>query len=261
MNLETGEHFCFSCGFRGNYVDLVMVAKDVEHDEAVAWVRKHGGVAVARRKLRGEVGFKKKEAEQVTEADLALFDDPPKWALKDKDVDLESCQAYGVLWDTANERWVFPIREPYTDRLLGWQAKNKRVFLNHPEHLEKSLTLFGFDLLVKGGFKTAYLYESPVDAVRLHTYGVDGAVSSWGVFVSDFQMGLLCDTVDTLYVCLDNDDAGRKQEAEIWRNYRHQTRLMFANYEHTRKKDHGEMPPEDVEWSLTNAISGLRYRP
>lgn len=261
INLNTGEHFCFSCGFKGNYVDLVKTTMSLDDETAIAWVRKHGGIEVARRKLRGETGYTKKQAEPVTEADLALFDDPPAWALKEKDVDLESCLEYGVRWDSKHDRWIFPIREPFTNKLMGWQAKNKRVFLNHPEHVEKSVTLFGFDHLLRSKSTTAYLEESPVDATRLHTYGLDGAVSGWGVHVSDFQMDLLCDTVDTLYVCLDNDDAGRKKEAEIWANYRFRVRLMFANYEHTRKKDHGEMTPEDIEWSLDKAIHGLRYRP
>lgn len=265
INLETGEHNCFSCGWGGPYIVLVKWIFDWDKDEAAAeaWVRKHGGIEVAKKKLRGQQAYARKQAEPVSEADLALFTSPPRSALLNKDVDRTSCEEFGVLWDPEHESWVFPVREPYTDKLMGWQSKNKRIFINHPENLEKSVTLFGFNLLLKQPRpRTAYLYESPVDAVHLHTYGLDGPVSSYGVHVSDAQMNLLVDEVDTLYVCLDNDGAGRRMERKIWEDWRGQFRKMyFTNYEGIREKDHGEMRISDVEWSLNNAISAVRYRP
>jgi hypothetical protein len=262
INLETGQHHCFSCGWGGPFIVLVKWMYDWEDkdEKAEEWIRRHGGIGVAKKKLQGLGGFEKKQAEAVTEADLALFTDPPLKALNSRDVDVESCREYGVLWDPEKEQWIFPIRDPYDNHLMGWQAKNKRLFLNYPDHVEKAHTLFGFHLL--DGLDTAYLYEAPIDPVRMHTYGLDGAVSSFGVHVSDTQLSLLADTVDTLYLCLDNDAAGRKMERQIWTDWRHAfRRLMFVNYDHTRLKDHGEMAIEDVEWSINNAISAVRYRP
>lgn len=257
INLETGSHFCFSCGWKGPFIGLVRWQRNMEVSEAEAWIRKHGGIAVARKKLRGEVAYQKKKAEEVDESDLVFYYDPPDDALEDRDLELSSCQAYGVKYDYENDYWIIPIRDPETGRLLGWQEKGKGHFRNHPQHLEKAQTLFGYPLLGD----TAYLEESPLDCVRLHTYSLDGAVSGYGVHVSEFQMELIVDRAKTLYVCLDNDDAGRAKEEEIWREYRHRTRLYFANYENTDKKDHGEMTPEEIEESLSKAVSALRFRP
>lgn len=261
INLETGEHFCFSCGWGGNYLMLVKKSKGFEEDEpAEQWVRKHGGIAVARKKLRGETSYTKKQADKVTEADLALFDaEIPQEVLDSRNITQEAAEAYGVLWDARHDRWILPIREPFTQRLVGWQEKGKRHFRNVPEHIEKSLTLFGYHLLGD----TAYVEESPLDPVRLRSVGVEGGVSSYGVYVSDFQMDLIIEhpKVKRVVMCLDNDEAGRKKEAEIWQEYRGRTRLYFANYEHTRKKDHGEMDAEEIAYSLDNAISAVRFRP
>lgn len=263
VNLETGEHSCFACGFHGSFLHLVKFMRGIERDpegdeKAREWIRKRGGIEVAYRKLHGSERRKEK-AEVITEADLALFDDPPQSALKDRDVDIESCHVYGVLWDGTTDRWILPVREPYTNLLRGWQEKGDGVFLNRPKNLEKSHTLFGFHLLK--GLDTAYLEESPLDCVRLHTYSVDGAVSGYGAAVSEIQMRLLADTVPNLVVCLDNDEAGLKMERRIFQEYRHAFRgLYFADYSHTDKKDHGDMSVEEIEDTLTHKVSALRYR-
>lgn len=261
INLETGAHNCFSCGWAGRFIDLVKKQQGLKgqeaEEEAKAWIRKHGGVQVILSQLRGEKGYQRKKAEEVTEADFVFFDDPPRYAREKRDVALVSCRAYGVKYDLDNDYWILPIREPFTGRLLGWQIKGKDYFNNHPLHLEKGKTLFGHHLLK--GVREAYLEESPLDAVKLHTYSLEAPVSGYGVHVSDFQMDLIVDEVDRLYVCLDNDRAGRKKSKQIWAEYRHRTKLYFANYEHTDLKDHGEMSPEEIEESLVKAYSSLTF--
>lgn len=261
INLQTGAHFCFSCGWGGPFIRLVKYVKDANDDEAGRWIKARGGIEVVRRKLEGK-GYRKPKPDEVTEADFAFYIDPPKWALTEKDLNLGTCREYGLRWDPDHDRWIIPIREPYTGKLWGWQEKGKNVFLNHPEHVEKGLTLFGFDVLLATGSRTAYLEESPLDAGRLHTYSLDTPVSSYGAHVSEAQIRLLADNVDRLVVCLDNDATGRARERKIWREYRHWFKHMdFANYDGIEKKDHGEMTPEQIDWSLEHAISKLRYRP
>jgi hypothetical protein len=260
INLDSGEHNCFSCGWGGNYLYLVEQVTGLKQDEAEAWVRKRGGIGVARKKLRGEKAYEARKAEEITEADLALFDtEIPMWALKDRDIIQESADAYGTLWDPSRDAWILPVRDPDTGRLLGWQVKSKRDFLNYPDALEKSRSWYGYHLLGD----TAYVEESPLDCNRLWTYSVDGAVSSYGVNISDEQMELLVDhpSVKRVILCLDNDAAGRKVERRIWTEYRHRTRLYFANYDGIEAKDHGEMAPEEIAFSIENPISSIRFRP
>lgn len=264
INLTSGEHNCFACGWGGNYAMLVEHMTGLEQEAAEEWIRKRGGIEVARKKLRGEKAYERKKAEEVTEADLVFFDQEiPGWALRERDLVQESCERYGVLWKPDVDRWIFPIRDAVTGQLLGWQEKGKDYFRNYPKDIEKSRAVFGYHLLGD----TAYVEESPADCVRLDSYQVEGAVSGYGVHISDYQMDLIIDhpKVKRVVMCLDNDRAGRRKEAEIWNGYRHRTRLYFANYEHVQgdnyKKDHGEMTPEEIAYSLDEMISALRFRP
>lgn len=260
INLDSGEHHCFSCGWSGNFIMLVESLTRLAGEEAEQWVRKRGGIDVARKKLRGEQAYEVKRAEEVSEADLALFETHiPKWALDSRDIIQESCDAYGTLWDPHHEAWILPVRNPYTGLLLGWQSKSKRVFINHPDALEKSLTLYGYHLIGED----VYIEESPLDCNRLWTYGVEAAVSGYGVHISDQQMDLIVEhpNVKRVIMCLDNDKAGRSKEADIWTRYRHRTRLYFANYDGIKAKDHGEMSPEEIAFSVEEPISALRFRP
>jgi DNA primase len=260
INLTTGEHNCFACGWGGNYLMLVEHETGLDTEQAEAWVRKRGGIDVARKKLRGEQAYTKKQAEEINEADLVFFDaEIPGWALRERDLVQESCERYGVMWDPKKDQWIFPIRDVLTQQLLGWQAKGKGTFRNVPDAVEKATAVFGYHLLGD----TAYVEESPADCVRLDSYQVEGAVSGFGVHISDFQMEAIIDhpKVKRVVMCLDNDRAGRLKEAEIWNTYRSRTRLYFANYDGIKAKDHGEMTPEEIAFSLDNAISALRFRP
>ena len=52
INLDTGEHYCFSCGFGGNYIYLVKTIKELDDSKAEEWIRKRGGIGVARKVSR-----------------------------------------------------------------------------------------------------------------------------------------------------------------------------------------------------------------
>lgn len=260
INLDTGEHHCFSCGWSGNFFSLVEAVTGYDEEKTEGWIRKRGGIDVARKKLRGEKAYEKKRAIEISEADLALFNPRiPKWALTERDLIQEACEEYGVLWDDKTGRWILPVRDPFTNLLWGWQEKGPGVFLNVPESLEKSLALFGYDLLED----TAYVEESPLDCVRLRTYGVNGGVSPYGVNFSEYQMDLIVEhpKVKRVVMCLDNDRAGREKEAEVWQKYRGRTSLYFADYDGIKAKDHGEMTPEEIAFSIEHPISALRFRP
>lgn len=260
INLDSGQHNCFSCGWGGNFFMLVEAVTNLDEEKTEAWIRKRGGIDVARKKLRGEKAYEAKQAVEVSEADLALFETRiPLWALTDRDLIQEAAEEYGVLWDPEEQAWILPVRNPLTGLLWGWQSKAKRRFLNYPEAVEKSRAVWGYHLLGD----TAYVEESPLDCVRLATYSVEGAVSSYGVHISDEQMDLIVDhpKVKQVVMCLDNDRAGRAVEREVWTNYRHRTRLYFANYDGIDAKDHGEMTPEEIAFSIENPISALRFRP
>src|SRR5260221_14325496 len=51
VNIETGQHSCFSCDFSGSFVYLVQEVLNVERYAAEEWVRSRGGIERVRRYL------------------------------------------------------------------------------------------------------------------------------------------------------------------------------------------------------------------
>lgn len=260
VNLDTGSHFCFSCGFgsgdSGGFVHVVMAALDCTRPEAVSWIRKRGGIERVRALLERKKGINALDivntATQINEASLALFTDPPEAALRERNLSLRSASRYGVLWDPKQGSWIIPIRDPETGQLRGWQEKNKRFFNNYPKRVDKKTTLFGYDVFEQGS--PAILVESPLDVLRLHTAGVRGGLSSYGVRVSTEQMRLIRRATDTVIFALDNDRDGRLRSMELKKQWMGKIpHKRFLNYEGTTAKDIGEMSDEQIKRAVNTA--------
>lgn len=264
-NTETGAFNCFSCGWSGPFLRLVADLLSLSRDAADDWIRQRGGIIVARRLLeRG----KSRETPQddgrvfhVTEADMALFTAPPGPSLTEWGITREACRKYGVLWDEQHSMWITPIRNA-GGRLKGWQEKNPRHFRNVPVAVAKSRYLFGGHLLQPG--QQVVLLESPLDAVRLASVGVPGAVSSYGAHVSEEQMQFLfgiTGSTGRIIIAMDNDTDGKKASQLIKERYPGMgTRLAFYRYRGD-EKDPGEQSGADIRYGVDHAFSTLRMRP
>lgn len=90
---------------------------------------------------------------------------------------------------------------------MGFQFRQKGLVINHPKGMEKSTTLFGFNLFRSEGRIT--IVESPLDAVRLYGAGIP-AVSSFGAAISANQMNLLSRNFRYVIAAMDNDAVGSR---------------------------------------------------
>lgn len=141
---------------------------------------------------------------------------------------------------------------------MGWQEKNDRWFRNRPNTVPKSTTLFGIDVFPGG---RAILVESPLDAVRLYEAGISGGLASFGVQVSDKQMGLLRDRAELTIVALDNDSKGRRLSEDIRNTYAQRMRIRYFNYEAAPDaKDIGDMTDEQIRYGVDNSYSAILAR-
>lgn len=266
VNIETGRHSCFSCGFSGSFVYLVQEVKGYDRSDAEQWVRNRGGVARLRRilgnsegrsaGLQGDAGI-----QPWNEARLALFNAPPHAALDERRISQGAVTHYGVLWDSNKENWILPIRDPNTGELWGFQEKGKGWFCNKPAKVTKADTLFGIETLTG---RTAIVLESPLDCLRLYTAGISGGVSSYGVQISDRQLDLLFDKAEIVIFALDNDEVGLKKMWELRQRYlKSGKRIKFADYTHIPwAKDLGTegVTDQDIQKAILNAKSILKYR-
>ena len=274
INLDSGMHICFSCGYKGNLVQLVCDVNEFytsvwghidgyDYPAGQAWISSVAEIPIE--KLMDMVRSMPTYIESIpkplemSEARLAIFVEPPESALEGRSLTASAAKSYGVLWDAKRSSWVLPLRDPESSALLGWQEKGTlaRTFMNRPTGLKKSKTLFGVENLDE---HTAIVVESPLDAVRIASAGFHGAVASCGALISEEQIKLLR-VADRVIAAFDNpkiDAAGKKaseQMCEFARKYG--INLSFFNYGDSGKKDPGDLTNEEIIWGIQNAKTSL----
>lgn len=262
VNVETGQHNCFSCGFRGPFYLIAKEMLECSREDAVTWVKSKGSIDRAFANLTGEGVYVNEIPDPITEADLALFTQVPEWACAERNLDPEAVDFYGVMWDPDKDYWITPIREWQTNTLIGWQEKgeSRRHFRNHPKHMEKGHYLFGAN---QHRGETAILKESPLDLPRVYeALGSPMGLGSFGARVTDHQLNLMQDMgIRRLVSALDNDKAGDLANRELIERCRGRFRLDFWNYEETDAKDPGDQQDEEIVWSFENAYPATEWVP
>lgn len=265
VNIETGTHSCFSCGFSGSFVTLVQEVKGYERYDAEQWVRARGGVSRLRRvlgvsssRVEGDSGLR-----EWNEARLALFTDPPDSARERRGVSAGSLDYYGIRWSDGDDPfWVLPIRSPDSGKLWGYQEKSETGWVsNKPYGIQKSQTLFGVDC-----FESPFVLvlESPLDCAVAYTNGIFGAVSTFGSKISDIQFELIFSLGVPVIFGLDNDDSGIAMSLKIKERYlRSGYPIKFLNYSHIPdKKDIGsDLTTKELQKAVLTAQSMVRFRP
>lgn len=248
VNVETGVHNCFACGFRGPFAAVVREVLGLPTNEADSWVRSRGSLERIEQLLTG--GFidelvRKPRAKTITEADLALCVPPPGDVLDTRNIDAAAAKAFGILYDYPKDLWITPIRDPETQALWGWQEKgvDGRFFRNRPRHVEKSRTLFGLDQPDIG--RCAIMVEAPLDTAVIRSAGLAGALSSFGAAVSDAQMQIVLERFDLLILALDNDDDGRKHTERVYEQWHRRMPIWVMPYL-VKVKDPGEMDYREI---------------
>lgn len=261
INEETGAHHCFSCGYKGNLLTLVADLLQLDNlDDAKSWIQSNTPVDLDTlskelKRLQRESNIYLPKPVPMSEARLAVFSDPPVWALKDRGLLLSACQKHGIRWEDTTLCWITPIRDPEDFRLLGWQQKGQdsRYFRNRPAGLKKASTLFGIEAYADLSLNTMIVVESPLDVARMSSLGIKGGVATFGASVSEEQVKLLR-RAEHLVIAMDNDDAGRKSSKHILRLMRKfGIEGSFFDYSGTDAKDIGEMTAHEIESGLSNA--------
>lgn len=254
VNIETGVHNCFACGFRGPFAAVVREVLGLPSNEADSWVRSRGSLERIEQLLTGGyIGeLVKQQPKAITEADLALCIPPPPDVLDTRNITAGAAAAFGVLYDFEKDSWITPIRDPDTNALWGWQEKAvvDRYFRNRPRHVEKSRTLFGLDQPDIG--RCAIMVEAPLDACVIRSAGQAGALSSFGAGVSDAQMQIVLERFDLLILALDNDDDGRRHTERVYDHWHRRLPIWVMPYL-VKVKDPGEMAYAEIRKCINAA--------
>jgi len=255
VNLETGVHLCFSCGYKGNMYTLVRDLKGMDHFDIQDFLKEKTELPldVLMKRLKDLPQYiTPDEPIGMSEARLAVFTDVPDKELKKRFLTREATDAHGVVWDTKNSAWILPIREPNDFSLWGWQEKGStgRFFKNYPAGVKKSKTVFGVHILDES--KPLWVVESPLDAVRLTGLGYN-AIATYGAIISEDQ-GKLMRRATQLISAFDNDQAGKKaSEQMLGFSRKYGFDLRYFNYSGIDVKDVGDMTEKEIARGLEAA--------
>lgn len=265
INSDTGAHICFSCGFKGSlqylvcYMNGFFTSAGPDLKKAGEWLGDiANGLEESFKKAEAKKELVPEELEYISEATLKAFDNVPEGPLMARGLLPSAASAYGILWDTRNDNWIIPIRNPYTRDLMGWQEKGhrSRYFRNYPTGIRKSLAVFGYDLYDGGDM---VVLESPLDAVRLRSVGIEGGVAIYGAIPSREQLNIIR-SADRIIFALDNDDAGKSSSHNLARmTFTHNFDAWFFDYSHTDQKDIGGMSKQEILTGFDNAQHVLRH--
>ena len=259
INADTGANLCFSCGHKASLYTLVEMIQDVGYEEARSWVNS-GEVNLSnklQRIIKPEQVFE--EITYITESMLAAFTVPPADALQARGLTAAAAAKHQLLWDVRHSNWITVIRDPLTNKLMGWQEKGhvSRYFKNQPAGVHKSSTLFGYNQY-KGG--DMILVESPLDVVRLDSVGIKGGVAAYGSAVSMAQFSLLRGA-DRVIFALDNDSSGLDSNKKLMElSTQMGMECWTFNYSQTDMKDVGGMSKSEIEYGLESAQHILRSK-
>jgi DNA primase len=253
VNATSGCFICFSCQYQGAFTQLVADALNIGPVEAGRWVISHHG---ASRRQRKET-VKRVAVYTVGEPEYSKMEEPPLEALRERNLKQLAAQSYGLRW--RDGAWILPIRNQQGD-LMGWQEKRGHTFINRPNEVKKSASLFGWNRFTRGS--TAILVESPLDAVRIASVGIPGALASYGAAVSDVQMQMINQNASSLILALDNpfvDRAGRHAAEQIYRRWSaYGMKIKLFDYRDMCAKDPGDMTDEQIETGINNAFAPWR---
>jgi len=258
INGENGLFICFSCHWKGGLQTLVrylggstdaITDIDLTVDRLTARIKQL---------IEGDKP-KKEEYAPIHESMLHAFKEVPQDISLSRGLLPEAVAKYGVKWNSNQGNWIIPIRDPMTNKLLGWQEKGQKTrYFKNTTGVKKSEALFGYEHY-KGG--DMIIVESPLDVIRLASVGIQGGVATYGCAVSDTQWSMIRGATRPIFA-LDNDDAGRACTEDLrFKAMDIGLSSWFYNYAQTDQKDVGGMSRKEIEWGLQNARHILGFMP
>jgi hypothetical protein len=244
MNAESGAALCFTCGWRGNLARLVDDLEadiDLEDFEFTSLVRRVDRLAP---------GASEEQVETVdpyvSEYAFTKNPYPPPDELCTRHITMAEAVRLNLRWDVSQRFWLLPVYAIDGSKLLGWQEKGHRHFINVPPHMHMSRSLFG---LQQSRGRRVFVVESPLDVGRFLRYGYT-AVATYGASCSSYQLDAMARTFSDIVIAYDNDRAGWDATATLAERLRtsYGRPVMYYRYP---ANTYGEDP---------GSLNGLQFR-
>ena len=144
----------------------------------------------------------------------------------------------------------------FNDRALDHSLKMKSM---HSSDSKATSVLHG--LWQSGKKKNGIVCEGAFDMMQIYSVlrhsgmlGTFGVVNLMGVVLNDARASLLSKFYDTIYLMLDNDDAGREATCKIWKNFKDDLDLRICTWAYPENKDPGVCTSQEILGALKHSI-------
>lgn len=260
ININSGIHHCFGCGYSGDIVKLIADFMPEVNNvvEALNWLFRTFPVSSSRDiNLELEKTLNKPLDESILKNYMFRHS-----YLYDRGFEEETLRAFDIGYcreDTfEKDGRVYTIKDAIT---IPWRNRQgelmfikyrfltgKLRYLNRGGSKDiKSRILFGLDKIVKSGAETAYLVEGEFDAMYCWQNGLP-AVALGGSQITKYQIQeLYLAGVKKVCLFLDNDKVGIEKSEYIKRRLSN-FRVMQVKYPRKDVKDPNSLTSEEIKY-------------
>jgi len=246
VNLATGLWFCFGCGAKGNAKTF---AKKMRMGDITTPPPSMGRVRDRVKALRG-----KQDYEPPAEASITtMYPGEEVWK-NFRDVDAAAVRRWELGYDPMADALLIPVRAA-NRAPIGIIRRYLAPLPDQPKYrypfgFPRKSTVYGLHLITG---PWAVLVEGSLDAVAVDSIGYP-CVAMLGSRVSEDQAAAMRRVgITTLVLAFDNDEAGRKAQAESHRTLKGFRRLPVS-WDGFVAKDVAELDPESREHLIARAI-------
>jgi DNA primase len=226
---DSGRWVCFKgCGGPAPLEPLVARLLGIGPDQASQWLVRQGadlsldGLMGSLAPLEPTSGGDKEAKRKLIEWDYGNQETTKtsRW-LFDRGFTVGSIRRWGLRYDPNIPAIVIPIFNAGGTKLVGLQRREvvpgalPSKYFTSPGY-DRDSHLFGAWMHPRDT-GIVVLVEGPLDAIWLHQNGVVSVVALLGTFCSRKQARIIAELGGTVYLSLDNDEAGRKGGARIRR--------------------------------------------
>lgn len=124
----------------------------------------------------------------------------------------ETLKHFGVGYLKEINKYIFPIYDLQNNTIgasLRATGSQTPKWVHRPKSIKTGDILYNAKHCIDNGYRTVYVVEGIIDAIRLYDIGIDNVVCTFGARITDAQKLILMN-FDEVILAFDNDKAGKE---------------------------------------------------
>lgn len=245
VSKETGIVHCFSCGTVRNFTELLSYCLGYVNDNGkagIAWLEANIAKQYAiNRDIQLNLNRTKEDKHNyISEQELQSYRVIHPYMFTRK-LTLEIIDKFDVGFDKYTNCITFPVRDKNGNTLFIARRNVEKKIFNYPEGIEKPLYgIYEFD----ESKKYVIICESIINCLTCYVYGKQAlALNGTGTSKQLEELNKL--NIRTIYLGLDNDEAGNKGAEKIYQKLKN--RFIIKKLPIPKDRDINDLSKEEFE--------------